>query len=86
MTGRVLIDSEPEVQIDSDLPEQIEDWDETALRKQRAAEVEDVIAQNQPGRAPGDVEGEGLGPDSEKAGERTRRALRHPLLDRNRWC
>ena len=52
--GPVLIDAEPEVQIDSDLPEQIEDWDEAALRKERAAEVDDVIAQNQPGRSLGE--------------------------------
>jgi chromosome segregation protein len=38
---------EPEVEIDSDLPA---DWDEQALRRQRAAEAEEIIAENQPGQ------------------------------------
>ena len=44
---------EPEVQIDSDLdiPEMPSDWDETELRKRRAAEAEEIIAENQPGQA-----------------------------------
>ena len=68
--GPVLIDAEPEVQIDSDLPEQIEDWDEAALRKERAAEVEDVIAQNQPGRPLGEGADEPAdeGPEGKEAG------------------
>ena len=36
---------EPEVEVDSDLPS---DWDEQDLRRKRAAEAEDIIAENQP--------------------------------------
>jgi chromosome segregation protein len=52
--GPVLLDA-PEVEIDSDLPE---DWDEQALRRKRAAEAEEIIAENQPGQALDDAEGE----------------------------
>ncbi len=43
---------EPHVEID---PEGPEDWDEDALRKQRAEEAEEIIASEQPGQA---IEGE----------------------------
>jgi len=38
---------EPEVHLDHEMPA---DWDEEALRKQRAAEAEEIIAENQPGQ------------------------------------
>jgi len=38
---------EPEVQVDHDGPS---DWDENALRRERAAEVEEIIANEQPGQ------------------------------------
>ena len=43
---------EPEVRIDDDLPALTEgsDWDEAELRKRRAAEAEEAIAENQPGQ------------------------------------
>jgi chromosome segregation protein len=43
---------EPEVRIDNDYDAQpiSEDWDETALRKQKASEAEEIIAENQPGQ------------------------------------
>ncbi|HVZ83926.1 MAG TPA: chromosome segregation protein SMC [Terracidiphilus sp.] len=39
---------EPEVQVDHDAPA---DWDETELRRQKAAEAEEIIANEQPGQA-----------------------------------
>ena len=39
---------EPEVTVDHDHPA---DWDENALREQRAAEAEEIISQEQPGQA-----------------------------------
>ena len=43
---------EPEVRIDDDLPALTEgsDWDEADLRKRRAADAEEAIAENQPGQ------------------------------------
>src|SRR5271168_640694 len=38
---------EPEVRVEQDLPF---DWDEQALRRQKAAEAEQIIAENQPGQ------------------------------------
>jgi len=46
---------EPEVQIDNEMPA---DWDETELRKQRAADAEEAIAENQPGQVVDEDEGE----------------------------
>jgi chromosome segregation protein len=43
--GPILL--EPEVEVDSDMPA---DWDEQALRRQKAAEAEEIIAENQPGQ------------------------------------
>src|ERR1700759_3138966 len=51
-----LRDGAPEIEIDEDMPaEPGADWDEGELRKRRAAEAEEIIAENQPGQA---VEGE----------------------------
>ena len=47
---------EPEIVIDDNLPS---DWDETALRQQRAEETEDAVADAQPGTV---IEGEAKGP------------------------
>jgi chromosome segregation protein len=47
---------EPEVQIDSDAPA---DWNEEELRRQRAAEAEEIISAEQPGQA---MEGDGGAP------------------------
>jgi chromosome segregation protein len=47
---------EPEIVIDDNLPT---DWDETALRQQRAEETEDAVADAQPGTV---IEGEAKGP------------------------
>ena len=43
---------EPEVRIDQDFdaPASHEDWDEQALRQQKATEAEEIIAENQPGQ------------------------------------
>ncbi len=41
---------EPEVAVDHD--ESAEDWDETELQRQRAAETEEIIASEQPGQVP----------------------------------
>ena len=38
---------EPEIQVERDLPF---DWDEQALRKRKAAEADEIIAENQPGQ------------------------------------
>ncbi len=46
---------EPEVFIDQDGPA---DWDENALRRQRAAEVEEIVSAEQPGQVLDDEEGE----------------------------
>ena len=46
---------EPEVQVEQDLPF---DWDEQALRKRKAAEAEEIIAENQPGQVIDEDEGE----------------------------
>jgi chromosome segregation protein len=43
--GPILL--EPEVEVDSDMPG---DWDEQALRRLKAAEAEEIIAENQPGQ------------------------------------
>jgi chromosome segregation protein len=43
---------EPQVEVD---PQGLEDWDEEALRKERAEEAEDIIASEQPGQV---IEGE----------------------------
>ncbi len=47
---------EPEVEVDHDGPA---DWDEDELRKQRAAEAEEIIAAEQPGQVLEDEEGAG---------------------------
>jgi len=41
----------PEVVIDDDMPENVADWDEADIRKRKAAEAEEIIAENQPGQA-----------------------------------
>jgi chromosome segregation protein len=41
----------PEVVIDDEMPERAADWDEAELRKQKASEAEEIIAENQPGQA-----------------------------------
>ncbi|HEY9125706.1 MAG TPA: chromosome segregation protein SMC, partial [Acidobacteriaceae bacterium] len=41
----------PEVVIDDDMPENVSDWDEAEVRKKKAAEAEEIIAENQPGQA-----------------------------------
>jgi chromosome segregation protein len=46
---------EPEVRVEEELPA---DWDEAALRKQRATEAEEIIAENQPGQMVDEDEGE----------------------------
>jgi chromosome segregation protein len=46
---------EPEVEIDN---ERHGDWDEAALRRQRAADAEEAIAENQPGQVVDEDEGE----------------------------
>ncbi|WP_263357553.1 chromosome segregation protein SMC [Acidicapsa ligni] len=54
--GPMAIDSmAPEVHIENEMPA---DWDETALRKQRATDVEEAIAENQPGQVVDEDEGE----------------------------
>jgi chromosome segregation protein len=46
-----LRDGAPEIEIDEDMPaEPGADWDEAELRKRRAAEAEEIIAENQPGQ------------------------------------
>ena len=54
---------EPEVLVEQDLPF---DWDEQALRKQKAAEAEEIISENQPGQVI-DEDEEGAGPESAEA-------------------
>jgi chromosome segregation protein len=54
----------PEIRIDSDLPA---DWDEAELRKRRAAEAEEIIAENQPGQALAEDEGEEPAPAADAA-------------------
>ena len=46
---------EPEIHLDNEMPG---DWDEDALRKRRAAEAEEIIAENQPGQMVDEDEGE----------------------------
>jgi chromosome segregation protein len=50
---------EPEIQVEPDLPF---DWDEQALRKRKAAEAEEIIAENQPGQVI-DEDEENAGPE-----------------------
>jgi chromosome segregation protein len=50
---------EPEVEVEHDGPV---DWDEDSVRRQRAAEAEEIIAAEQPGQAIEDDETETLGP------------------------
>jgi chromosome segregation protein len=50
---------EPEVEIDHDGPA---DWDENSVRQQRAAEAEEIIANEQPGQVIEDDETETFGP------------------------
>ena len=50
--GPLLGDSEPEVVVENELSP---DWDEDKLRADRAAEVEEIIAESQPGQV---IEGE----------------------------
>src|ERR1700753_1774657 len=45
----------PEVVIDDEMPEQAADWDEAEFRKRKAADAEEIIAENQPGQS---VDGE----------------------------
>ena len=63
--GPMIIDREPEVEIDSDFPS---DWDEQALRRKRASEAEEIIAENQPGQALEDGEMEAQEPSAEAGG------------------
>ncbi|HTJ29332.1 MAG TPA: AAA family ATPase, partial [Acidobacteriaceae bacterium] len=58
----------PEVVIDDDMPENAIDWDEAEVRKRKAAEAEEIIAENQPGQA---VDGEEEEPaeEAEASGE-----------------
>jgi chromosome segregation protein len=59
----------PEVEIENELPL---DWDEAALRKQKAAEADEIIAENQPGQALDEDEAPVAGENSgEPAGEVT---------------
>ncbi|WP_263354436.1 chromosome segregation protein SMC [Acidicapsa acidisoli] len=52
---------EPEVQVEADLPF---DWDEQAVRRQKAAEAEEAVAENQPGQVVDEDEAEETaGPD-----------------------
>ena len=46
---------EPEIQIEQDLPF---DWDEQAIRKRKAEEAEEIIAENQPGQVIDEEEAE----------------------------
>jgi len=56
----------PEVQVEEDLPF---DWDEESVRKQKAAEAEEIISQNQPGQVI-DEDEESAGPEpAEAAGQ-----------------
>jgi len=53
---------EPEIQVEQDLPF---DWDEQALRKRKAAEAEEIIAENQPGQVIDEDEAdEAAGPEA----------------------
>jgi len=52
---------EPEVQVEADLPF---DWDEDAQRKKRAAEAEEIIAENQPGQVIDEDEEAEAAPDA----------------------
>ncbi|HVW77326.1 MAG TPA: chromosome segregation protein SMC [Alloacidobacterium sp.] len=58
--GGPLLD-EPEVVIENELDT---DWDEEKLREQRAAEVEEIIAESQPGQV---IEGEGTAAETQAA-------------------
>jgi chromosome segregation protein len=55
---------EPEVQVDHDPPN---DWDENELRRQRAAEAEEIIASEQPGQAVEDYIAEAPAPQEAAA-------------------
>jgi len=50
---------EPEVHVDHDGPA---DWDEDAIRRQRAEEAEEIIANEQPGQVLGDEDGQAQDP------------------------
>jgi len=52
---------EPEVEVEADLPF---DWDEDALRKRRAAEADEIIAENQPGQVIDEDEETEASPDA----------------------
>jgi len=64
---------EPEIRIDQDFaqdfdtPQSHEDWDETALRQQKATEAEEIIAENQPGQPLDEDESEAPTPVPELA-------------------
>jgi chromosome segregation protein len=55
---------EPEVVVDHDGPS---DWDEDEVRRQRAAEAEEIISAEQPGQVLDSAEGEEAGPDQQLA-------------------
>ena len=70
--GPILV--EPQVVVE---PEGPADWDEEAVRRQRASEVEEIIANEQPGQAL-DEDGAGCSRDRRSRWARAR--------GRRRWC
>jgi len=69
---------EPEVLVEADLPF---DWDEQAIRQQKAAEAEEILSQNQPGQVVDEEEGEETAePDSATAAAGTEGAAGQPVV------
>ena len=72
---------EPEVVVDHDGPA---DWDEDELRRQRAAEAEEIVASEQPGQVLDEDSAEG--PGTEAAPCRDREMPPSRSRARSRWC